>query len=318
MNLAAIFSTASERSEAHERRSVSEFPLSSVRRLREKFPDGNSLKPLTLIQAAVKTTSVTKFPEGSLFLICGYSMSARFPCALIVAVSLAVVSPAMLAGDKHSPKEFTSALEKIPAAELPAAAAGLVAKAPENDREATAEAVVKAAVGLNPASAPAIVGAIARAVPDVAATAAKVAAELQPKQAGAIARAAAAGAPEKAGKIVESVCRVVPPAYREVASFVAQVAPKANAEILDGVALALPSMKGAIVQSQSRAGSGSSVDAILQAANPPQPTTPPMPTVSGVRGPSIGGAFVPLPGGVTNAPPSGGNVPPGGRNYARP
>ena len=243
-------------------------------------------------------------------------MNTTLTRAIVAATVLGLSSLALNAGDKIVVQNYTKSFQNVSAAELPATAAGVVARASAKEREATTEAVVKAAVGLNPASAPAIVGAIARTTPDMAATAARVAAALQPKQAGAIARAAAEAAPSMAGRIVEAVCKVVPSAFREVANAVAQVVPKANSEILDGVASALPSMKGAIAQAQGRAGSGNSVDSVLQSAN--QISTPTTPTVSSFRGPMISGPYVPITTPPTNAPPGSGIVPPGGRNYARP
>lgn len=229
-------------------------------------------------------------------------------------VGLAFALASAQASEKDLLTQYAKSFEKVAAAELPAQAAGAISKVDSKQREATTTAVVKAAVGLNPASAPAIVGAIARLHPEVAALAAKVATQLQPKQAAAIARAAAAAAPEQAGKIVELVCREVPTAYREVATTVAQVAPKSDAQILAGVSAAIPVLRASIAQAQGSGNVGSSVDSVLNTAT--QPNTSSTPTF-GVRGPTIGGALVPITTTPTNAAP-GTVVPPGGRDYAHP
>jgi hypothetical protein len=235
---------------------------------------------------------------------------------LVASIGLALSFGVASAADKALVQTFSKSFEKVAAAELPAQAADAIAKADAKQHEATTEAVVTAAVGLNPASTPAIVGAIARVNPDMAALAARIAARLQPKQAGAIARSAAAAAPEQAGKIVELVCREVPGAYREIASVAAQVAPKANNQILDGVAAAIPVLRSSIAQAQTIAGANGSVDAVLNAAT--QVSATGGTTTSIARGPTIGGPYVPITTTPTNAPPGGGTVPPGGRDYARP
>jgi len=239
---------------------------------------------------------------------------------IVLALGVALWMPFQAsAGDKISIATFKQQFKAVPAAELPAKAADAVANADPKTREATTVAVVKAAVGLNPASAPAIVGAIARSTPEMAAVAARAAASLEPKQASTIARAAAAAAPEMAGKIVEAVCREVPSAYRSVAVAVAEVCPKANKEILQGVAAALPALSQPITRAMGNAGTlGPKVPTVLDqaahSANLNSPVT--MPVV--LRGPTVKPPYIPLTGTPTNAPPGGGEVPPGGRDYASP
>ena len=137
-------------------------------------------------------------------------------------------------------------LSKVPAAEVPAKAADIVAQAEASSRDAIAVDVVKASLKKNPTMATAVVGAICRTSPETAPTVAATAAGLQPKQVKLIAQAAAAAAPAKAGAIVKAICKVMPAAYREVALAVAQVAPKAAKEILAGLSEALPALKGPI------------------------------------------------------------------------
>jgi len=247
---------------------------------------------------------------------------------LLVVACLGVAD--LWAGDSAKSDLTREVLRGVPAAELPAKAAGLIQHAKAADQGTLTVKVVKAALDLNPAAAPAVVGAIARAVPDMAAIAAGSAAEVQPKQASAIARAAAAAAPSKTGKIVTAVCRAVPNDYRNIAVAVAQVAPDSTKEILNAVSAALPDLKPFIAQSVAGyAGNGFSVGAALDQAgqssqaipagtSTPPPVTMPQP-VGFARGPAIGPPYIPLSGTPTNVVPgNGGEVPTGGRGYAAP
>ena len=241
---------------------------------------------------------------------------------------------------KDAPKAnpFNQTLSAVPAAELPAKAADLVLQAKSRNRNATTIDVVKAAVGINPAAAPAIVGAIARSVPDMASVAAGAAAAEQPKQASAIAKAAAAAAPAKAGKIVAAVCRAVPNEYRNIAVAVSQAVPTAGREIVTAVAAALPDLKPGIDKTLAGYGGGvvsvastldqaavvaktSTASAAGASVAAPTATTPGVaagsPTVA--RGPTVAPPYFPLTSTPTNVTTStSGEVPEGGRNYAKP
>jgi hypothetical protein len=211
---------------------------------------------------------------------------------------------------------YKDLLAKVPAAELPAKSAGLIKDAKARDREVVTRDVVKSAVELNPAAAPLIVSAIAQVVPDMAALAAGVAAAEQPKQAAAIARAAAAVAPAKASKIVVAVCRAVPNDYRNIAVAVAQAVPGSGQEVLKAVAIVRPDLQPGIDRVLVSYGNnlptvGAVLDANLTAGNG-------LP-VSLARGPAVGPPYIPLSGTPTNVTPGGsGDVPPGGRDYAKP
>ena len=253
-----------------------------------------------------------------------------------ILVSLAfLVAGNSFAKDAPKANPFNKILTAVPAAELPAKAAELVAQAKPRDRQATTVSVVKAALGLNPAAAPAIVGAIARAVPEMASVAAGTAAAEQPKQASAIAKAAAAAAPLQAGAIVEAVCRAVPNEYRNIALTVSQVVPVADKEIVNAVTSALPGLKPSV--ERVLAGYGGNVpsvavtlDQAVQAkvASAPAsstvvPTPAASPTVTAetpmARGPASGPPYIPLSRTPTNVTSGGsGEVPGGGRNYAAP
>jgi len=239
----------------------------------------------------------------------------------IVAVALTVVSLVACNSygkDALQANPFNEILSATPAVELPAKAADLVLRAKAPDRSSATLNAVKGAVSINSAAAPAIVGAVARAVPDMASVAAGAAASEQPKQASVIAKAAAAAAPSQAGKIVAAVCHAVPNQYRNVAIAVSQAVPSASEEILSGVASVLPELKPSIDKAlAASAGNIVSVTATLDqmvSSTPSLVGFAPM-----VRGPAVGPAYVPLtttPANVT--PGSSGQVPPGGRNYAKP
>jgi hypothetical protein len=248
----------------------------------------------------------------------------------VVTIALSVVFLAAcnsFGKDASQTNPFNQTLATAPAAELPAKAADLVAQAKSRDRQTTTINVVKSAVGINPAAAPAIVGAIARAVPDMAAVAAGAAAAEQPKQAAAIAKAAAAAAPSKASKIVVAVCRAVPNQYRNIAVAVAEAVPGSGKEIVKAVGAALPELRSGIEQTLAGYGGNiASVGATLDQAATVTPVTAigTTPVAAGVpppvvRGPAIGPPYIPLTGTPTNVTTgTGGDVPPGGRNYAQP
>jgi len=232
---------------------------------------------------------------------------------------LAMILSGGAAVAKDEQGAIKAAFSKVPTAEVPAKEADLVSQAEANGRDAVAVDVVKDALKKNPTLAAAVVGAICRKSVETAPTVAATAAGIQRKQVKLIAQAAAAAAPSKAGEIVKAVCKVAPADYREVVLAVAQVAPKAAKEILEGLSEALPNLKGPIDQAvASYSGQPLSVapvlDRIAPAASPrlAATATPPL------RGPTIGGPYVPYSGTATNVPPNGGNVPPGGRNYAAP
>ena len=219
-----------------------------------------------------------------------------------------------------SDSPYKDILAKVPAAELPAKSAGLVKDAKARDREAVTRDVVKSAVEINPAAAPLIVSAIAQAAPDMAALAASVAAAQQPKQAAAIARAAAAVAPAKAGKIVIAVCRAVPNDYRNIAAAVAEAVPGSGQEVLKAVATVRPDLQPGIDRVLVSYGNYlPSVGAVLDANLSAGQGSGNGPPISLARGPAIGPPFIPLSGTPTNiTPATSGNVPPGGRDYAKP
>lgn len=209
-------------------------------------------------------------------------------------------------------------LAGVPASELPAKAAQLVQAATVSDREAVTVAVVKAAVAQRPAAASAIVGAVAKDNPGVAATAAGTAATAQPKLARAIAKSAATAAPSKAGEIVVAVCKAAPKEYREVAVAVAQGAPGSEKEILRALAVAFPNLKPGIEEAiNAYAANPASFATVVSSLKPVTVAASTSPDVA--RGPTIAPPYVPPSGTPASVTPStSGQVPTGGRDYAKP
>jgi hypothetical protein len=142
-------------------------------------------------------------------------------------------------------------------------------------------------------------------VPETAAVASQTAAREQPGLAAAIARAAVVGAPTHAAEVVRAVCGVVPGEYRSIAIGAAGAAPSASRDILRAVGSVRAELKQYIERElPADSGAGVSVTLCLDRAQmtqsrsgTPMPPGPPQPI-----GPK----------------PLGGEILPGGRNYARP
>jgi len=231
----------------------------------------------------------------------------RFLLAIVLGSSIAA------AGAATTKEMVRAALKSAPTAEVPARAAELVAQASTDTRESITVEAVRVAVKAHPTIAPAIVGSISKQSPATAAPAAATAAGLQPKQVRAIAQAAAAAAPAQAGAIVMALCKALPASYREIALVVSLAVPGATDEILAGLSEALPEIKPALDSViASYSGKSPSVASVLDRVVPSVASGG-----SDVRGPTVGAPFIALSGTPTNAPP-GNDVPPGGRDYARP
>ena len=243
--------------------------------------------------------------------------------ALILTLGLiAAVVPVQ--ASNHTPAALKATLAKVATAELPAEAAAMVARAPVADRGALAVDVTKCAVKLRPTVAAAIVGAVAGKSPETAPAVAAAAAGVQPSQARLITQAAVAAVPAKSGEIVAAVCKAVPSAYREVALGAAAGNPSASREILAGVASALPKYSNVIDRALAGTTEAVSVPGVLAqlSSSNPEAAIPVVasatPGLTAVRGPAISAPYIPLSGTPTNVPPGGGDVPPGGRDYAAP
>ena len=208
----------------------------------------------------------------------------------LLACTLALVVTCGVASAKdQSPAAIKAELNKVTTAEMPARAATLVSEAKPESRETMAASVVRTAVKAKPALTLAVVGAVSQKSSETAPTVAATAAELQPKQAAEIAQAAASAAPAKAAEIVKAVAKVLPKAHREVAQAVVQVVPNSSKEVLAGIPV-----------------------------SPDTASQPQTPDANNNRAPTIGAPFVPLSTTPGNVTPGGGQVPTGGRDYARP
>jgi len=110
--------------------------------------------------------------------------------------AVAILTNVAMAGSQSEQiAAYKKALKEVPAVEMPAKAASVVAKAKAKEQEETALNVLRAVMEISPASGPAVVGAIARVAP---ATASKLIPML-PAQYQPSARAAASFSPAAVG-----------------------------------------------------------------------------------------------------------------------
>ncbi len=115
---------------------------------------------------------------------------------LTCTAGMLLLAGTVLAADgKSTVKEFKQALGKVRAAELPAAAASLVAQSPPALKVTNAVNVVKAAIRISAASTLSVVGAVCGVAPEAASAIVAAAIELQPKLKEAIASVAIKAAP---------------------------------------------------------------------------------------------------------------------------
>jgi hypothetical protein len=249
----------------------------------------------------------------------------------LLLAALLCSSVSSLASESPGRQAVGIQLAAVAAPELPAKCAELVQNEAVKNRPAMTVEVVRNALKLRPASAPQVVAAIAP-------LAAGVAASEQPSQAAAIAKAAASAAPARAAEIASAVARAIPAEFRKVAVAAAQGAPGADKEILRSLAETFPALRPGIEDTlASYGGRVPSMDLVLASvASPPTaggttsqtgtttqtPSAPPSTTGStgtGVRGPGVGGPYIPLSGTATNVSTgSSGDLPTGGRDYSAP
>jgi hypothetical protein len=242
---------------------------------------------------------------------------------VLIAFATSMALGACLAWASSSPQVSAArkALKGVPAVELPAKAAAMVAQAKPEDRDTAAAAVVTAALGVRPTSTMAVVSAIARQTPSAAPTAAAKAAFLQPKKLADIAAAAASAAPKQAASIVEAMCKAMPAQYAVIATAVAKAVPTACQEIVAAVTAAIPSLKPFVDKAASEyAGMNPSVSLLMtrtdmwvtasaNASSTPPVLAPPLP----------GPPYTPIPPSGIIVTRSGPNtIPGGGHDYSSP
>ncbi len=247
-----------------------------------------------------------------------------FVLATVIGLSVATVS----ASTSPQVASARKTLKGLPAVEMPAKAAQMIAAASAEDREATLGYVITAALELRPTSILPVVGAVARQTPEVAAATAVKAAAIQPKKLSEIAAAAAAAAPKQAGNIVEALCKAAPAKYSVVASSVARAVPSASQQIVAAVKVAVPSVKPLVERATSDLAQDASVAAIMlrsellqssAARSSESVVASASPTPVGP--PTVGEPYNPLPGGpeIIYTPGSTKPVPEGGdRDYSNP
>jgi hypothetical protein len=229
------------------------------------------------------------------------------------------------------------ALRDVPAPEMPAKAAQMIAQVDDANRDAAAATIMTAAINVRPASAPAVVGAIARQVPAAAAPAAVKAASLQPKKLADIVTAAVSAAPGQTAQVVGALCTALPAKYATIATAAAAAAPAARQEILAAVTGAVPTLKPFVERALTDyAGRNPSIAALMQwtgslvaetarqGGTTPEKliAAPATPTLVVLAPPTVGPPYEPLPDGETpteftrsSTQPVG---PGGGRDYSTP
>lgn len=151
--------------------------------------------------------------------------------AILAALSLGGAAVAN-AKDTASSKAAVHALAKVPAAEMPAAAAKMVVGAPEKEQAGVMKAVIRSVAKSHPAALRHVVAAIAKADAKLAPAAAGLAARLNPEGVGAIASSACNAAPEKAAAILAVCSRATVVSNASLAEFVSQANPAFSAEVL--------------------------------------------------------------------------------------
>lgn len=256
---------------------------------------------------------------------------------VLIAFATSMALGACLAWASSSPQVSAArkALKAVPAVELPAKAAEMVAQAKPEDCDLAAAAVVTAALDVRPISTIAVVSAIARQTPAAAPMAAAKAALLQPKKLADITAAAASAAPKQAASIVEALCKAMPAKYAVIATVAAKIVPTASQEIVAAVTAAIPSLKPFVDKAASEyAGTNPSVSLLMtrtdmwvtatanEAKTTPERVLGSSTTPTVLAGPQPGPPYTPLPEdaiivqirgrNTTNAPPGG------GRDYSAP
>ncbi len=151
----------------------------------------------------------------------------------VLAILTALAAGTMTVQAKEvSTKEAVKALVGVPAAELPATAAKMVAAAPKQSKGAMVNAVVRRVAKTNPAALKHVVAAIAKQDASLASVAAAAAAQASPENVGVIAAAASTAAPEKAAEILAVCSRVTVVGRGSLAEMVASINPSFNAGTL--------------------------------------------------------------------------------------
>jgi len=149
--------------------------------------------------------------------------------ALVAAVMISGVATASTASETRT--AAVKAVNKAPAAEVPAKAAQVVTQVSKADQSSVAVAVVKAVAEKYPKALVATVASIAKAAPKAASAAATAAALASPEQAEAIAKAAAQAAPAEADSIAVEMAKAIPGSSEGIYAAVVKAVPQAQAKL---------------------------------------------------------------------------------------
>ncbi|MGC8829193.1 MAG: hypothetical protein ACP5TE_05395 [Verrucomicrobiia bacterium] len=159
--------------------------------------------------------------------------------AVMISIVLALVQNKTNATVFNSPSE----LKDVPVLELPAAAARVVANAPQEKRaEIAAETVRMAARFARAGSFAYVAGAICKGAPDVAPIVLSESIAAKPDEVLPIAKAAFAAAPSQIQELVKVSCQARPELFGVIARLADQEAPNRADAILNGIKAGLPQL----------------------------------------------------------------------------
>jgi hypothetical protein len=165
-----------------------------------------------------------------------------FVAALLAALATFGVSSAQALSASRA-AAIKKAVANVPAAELAAKAASIVASSDSAEREEVAVETLRVIVSKKPSLAPSVVGAIAEIFPESSATVAAEATVLSSEQASEIVKAATSAAPHQATKIASAVAKAAPKSAVKVTRTAVTLVPSAADQIVENVVTTLPSFR---------------------------------------------------------------------------
>ncbi len=168
-----------------------------------------------------------------------------FVAALLAALATFGISSAQALSASRI-AAIAKAVANVPAPELAARAASIVANADSAEREEVALEAVRIIVSRKPSLAPAVVGAVSKISPESSAAVAAEATTLSNDQAAEIVKAATSAAPRQADKIAGAVAKVAPKSASKVTRAAVTLVPSASNEIVESVVSSVPSSRQGI------------------------------------------------------------------------
>lgn len=162
------------------------------------------------------------------------SLSKRNMKKFFVIAMLGVLSggATLQAKETSSTAGPMKALVGVPAAELPAAVAKLIASTPKEARPAVLNALLRRIAKTNPASLKHVAVAVAKQDASLAPLVAALAARALPESVGTIAAAVASAVPSRAGEILAACSHVTVVGRGALAEMVSNINPSFNAAVL--------------------------------------------------------------------------------------